>query len=416
MDTRTLDLLRCPFCGTRPALLDNAALSRGETTVESGVLACECCAFPIVAGIPVMVADDTTRTAMHQLEAGAADAALFTLLGLDGDEARAARFRALLDGAAPATYAAAVAILSPDAEGLYFIYRFSDPTFLMAAAVVRAVGLDPSVRAGRVLDLCGGSGHLSRIAGELAPAGGTVLADVFFWKLWLARRFTAPGVQAVCCDANQPLPFARAAFALAVCSDAFPYIWQKRLLAEEMMRLAGPDGIVVLPHLHSALGYNFSAGMPLTPAAYRDLFAPLGGRLFKDSSLLASVLRHEGVNLGDDAAPDALGDEPSVTLVASRRAGIFRAHPAETLPAAAAGLLTVNPLYRIERRDGTSVLTLTFPSPAYEEEFGECKQYLPPQVIVAADLTVPFDAAALGADYPELRRRHVILDAPKNYI
>ena len=73
---------------------------------------------------------------------------------------------------------------------------------------------------------------------------------------------------------------------LVVLSDAFPYIWHKRLLAGEMMRLAGDRGTIVMPHLHSSLGFNFSAGMTLTPAAYRDLFAPAQPRLFRDSDLL----------------------------------------------------------------------------------------------------------------------------------
>ena len=77
---------------------------------------------------------------------------------------------------------------------------------------------------------------------------------MFFWKLWLARTFTAPTPMAVCCDANQPLPFAAVTFPTVVLSDAFPYIWHKRLLAEEMMRQAGPGGTIVMPHLHSSLG------------------------------------------------------------------------------------------------------------------------------------------------------------------
>ena len=49
----------------------------------------------------------------------------------------------------------------------------------------------------------------------------------------MAREYTAPGVQAVCCDANDPLPFARGLASMVMLSDAFPYIWKRRLLAEE---------------------------------------------------------------------------------------------------------------------------------------------------------------------------------------
>ena len=82
MHEHLLDLLRCPFCGTRLSLVENEALVRAGDRIESGVLGCECCAFPIVAGIPVLIADDLTRDAMHALEAGRRDEALFMLLGL----------------------------------------------------------------------------------------------------------------------------------------------------------------------------------------------------------------------------------------------------------------------------------------------------------------------------------------------
>ena len=39
------------------------------------------------------------------------------------------------------------------------------------------------------------------------------------------------------------------------------------------MRAVGPRGVIVLPHLHSSLGENFSAGMTLTPAGYASLLS-----------------------------------------------------------------------------------------------------------------------------------------------
>lgn len=422
MHVQTLDVLRCPFCGSQPSLVDNGALVRTSTHIESGVLGCECCAFPIVAGIPVMIADDVTRTAMHRLEAGDAEGALFGLLGL-GDapssvgqtQSRGDAFRSLLRGDAAMTYRRAISVLSPDAEGEYFVYRFSDPTFLLASATIEALARHPQVRARKALDLCGGSGHLTRELSRFLSPEQTMLADVFFWKLWLARRFTSPGCEAVCCDANQPLPFARSAFSLVVCSDALNYIWQKHLVAEEMMRLAGEDGILALPHLHSAMGYNFSAGMPLTPRAYRDLFAPLGARLFRESVLSAQVLDGKALDLGNDAPLDTIGDEPSLMLIATRLTDVFRSHEPHDAPAKVTGTLTVNPLYSVERRDNVSVLTLSFPTAAYAEEFSVCKRYLPATVTVPADLTRPFDPSALGSDYAELRKRHVIIDAPLHY-
>lgn len=409
MNQSLLEILRCPFCGTRLALVENDALARAGDVIESGVLGCECCAFPIVAGIPVLIADDTTRAAMHAMEAGRHEEALATLLGLEGD--RVAAFDQLLTRADALTYRDAIDVLSPDAEGTYFVYRFSDPTYVMAQTVLEGVGQHRPTVAGRVLDLCGGSGHLTRVLQGLRPSGETVLADVFFWKLWLATRFTAPGCEAICCDANNPLPFGRSTFSMVVLSDAFPYIWHKRLLADEMMRLTGPEGTVVMPHLHSALGENFSAGMTLTPAAYRDLFAPMRPRLFSDRALFDDAVERGAVDLSKDVTAESLDGEPSLTLVASGHAGLFRRYEPVALPPPG-GELRLNPLYRAEQHGTETTLTLAFPTPEYEEEFAECKRYLPGTITLPRELS----PAALGRDYERLRRRRIVLDAPRRYL
>lgn len=419
MHESLLTLLRCPYCGTRLTPVENAALTRHDGLIVSGVLGCECCAFPVVDAIPVLIADDTSRAAIVALEAGRPDDARDLLLGLDAG--RRAALRGLLDRGTPATYRELIVVLSPDAEGTYFVYRFSDPTFVLAEGVVRALGQNAAVTARWVIDVCGGSGHLTRVLTQLSAAGGgpgTVLADVYFSKLWLASHLTAPACHPVCCDANHPLPFADGVFSLAVLSDAFPYIWHKRLLAGELMRLTGPAGLVVMPHLHSALGWNHSAGMPLTPAAYGDLFAPLQPRLFRDDDLLTSLLERGTVDLRAAVTPAAMGAANSLTLVASRQAALFRdyAVPPGT---AVTGELIVNPLYTVTAHATGSTLTLTFPTPEYAEEFGGCRRYLPDTLEAPADLTGPLDpaatAAALGADYASWRRRRVLIDAPRHY-
>ena len=416
MKATLLDWIRCPFCGTRLELVDNAALARDDTRIEAGVLGCECCAFPVVAGIPILIADDPTRAAMHALERGDRDEALATALGVTRAEA------AELDRAEKAgtlTYREALATLAPDAEGTYFLHRFSDPTFVSAEALVRVLSR-AAPAGGPWLDLCGGTGHLAH---ALAGAGGkpgparaeTVIADLYFRKLWLATRITAPGADAVCCSADAPLPFTTGRFSMVVLMDAFPYIWHKRLCADEMMRVAHPDGVIALPHLHSSEGENYAAGDPLSPSAYRDLFGPFRPALLSDARLLDGLLDDACLDLADDRSPEQLHGEPSLTLVASRQAGARRRVSAPE-PAAVAGVLQVNPLYAVEVRDGRSVLTLRFPTPEYEEEFGHCRRYLPERVAVDADLRGPIDPRRLGPRYGELRRRRVVLDLPPRYL
>jgi uncharacterized protein YbaR (Trm112 family)/SAM-dependent methyltransferase len=409
MRAETLEILRCPFCGTRLTLVENAALDRDDHHVRAGVLGCECCAFPIVAGIPVLIASDTARNAMHLLEAGKSDEALHMLLDLSGERVVAfERFRRSGDAM---TYREGVRVLSVDAEAEYFVYRFSDPTFRVGRAVVQATGWMMQ-RGGRYIDLCGGSGHLTRSMMSDRPA---VLADVFFWKLWLAKTFVAPECEPVCCDANSPLPFARDTFSMVVLSDAFPYLWHKRLVADEMMRLAGNDGVIVMPHLHSSLGWNWTAGMPLTPAAYRDLLEPHQPRLFRDSRLLDQVL--EGyLDLTTSEKPEAMEGEPSLVIVASRSNAPFRKVALPWAPPALDTLI-VNPLYRVERHGHESVLTLTFPTEEYADEFAAAKRYLPETLTLPGDLTQRPDVRLIGNErFEELCRRLVFISAPEHYV
>jgi uncharacterized protein YbaR (Trm112 family)/SAM-dependent methyltransferase len=410
MDVSLLEVLRCPFCGTQLDLVENDALVREGVEIRWGVLGCQCCAFPVIDGIPVLVADEPTRAAMHAMEAGRTGEALASMLGLDA--AAADRLWTLFEGHT-VTYRQALEIISPDAEGTYFVYRFSDPTFVLAESLVRAIGADRG-RTTRVIDLCGGSGHLTRVLAELSDRP-VVVADVYYWKLWLAQRFTAPGCAPICCDANHPLPFTSETFSLVVLSDAFPYIWHKRLLAGEMMRLASDRGTILMPHLHSSLGFNFSAGMTLTPAAYRDLFGPAHPWLFRDSDLLNDILGHTAIDLSRGVTPEQAGDEPSVTLLASRDPQVFRQHRLAD-PRGLTGELRVNPLYRVEQHGGQATLRLTFPTPEYEEEFGGVRRYLPDTLTLEAELGGRLEPSQFGTAYTDLRRRRVLLDTPARYV
>jgi uncharacterized protein YbaR (Trm112 family) len=421
MHASLLDILRCAYCGTPLEAVDNDALVRDGEDIVQGVLGCECCAYPVVDGIPLLIADDTMRRALAVLESGRTEDALVVLLARGGDQP-SERLRPLARGEV-SSYQEALALLCDDAEGTWFLYHFSDPTYVCAEALLRAVAQQRWPMLGRTLDLCGGAGHLARVLGTLSQrrADGTpdtIVADLHFWKLWLAKHFTAPESVQVCCDANHPLPFAssseKAAFSTVLLQDAFPYIWHKRLLAEEMMRLVGEDGVIVMPHLHSASGENYSAGDTLTPAAYQRLFAGRGARLFSDERMLDDVLERRVVDLSDDVTPEELGDQASLTLIATRRQELFGRYSL-TADRAVTGEVAVNPLYRVERKGRASVLTLEFPTPEYEAEFAECRRYLPQRITVEADLTGPITPEGVGSAYEELRDRRVLIDTPVGY-
>ena len=126
------------------------------------------------------------------------------------------------------------------------------------------------------------------------------------------------------------------------------------------------------------------------------------------------VVERRVVDLTRDVSPEQIGTEPFFTLIASARADLFcRYEPTDER--VVTGELSVNPLYRVERRGESSILTLTFPTPEYEAEFGECRRYLLDRITVEADLTGLILREALGAGYEELRDRRVLIDVPVGY-
>ena len=435
MHTSTLDILRCPYCGGRLSLVTSLFHQTEGDEIQDGILGCHCCIFPVVAGIPVLHLLPPATTARDHVQAGRPELAQRTMFGLEDDRQAEA-----FDAAArsdTATYRDLVEALGPNFEGGYFLYRFSDPTFVVADAVVRAVAGTVLASGGRAVDICGGSGHLTRSLLGLGSAP-PVLADLYFAKVWLGRRFTAPGCEAVCCDGNAPMPFARGAFRLAMCVDAFMYIWTKRQFVADLVRLiddrnanrrahrdsrqSGPGepaglvgelGAVLIGHTHNELEWSPSHGQPLSPAGYRDLFETMDPRIFGESGLFADVVKGGPLDLSRRDPEDTVNHEAALTIIASRHQAVFQPHPLDA--PAPRGEVRVNPLYTAED-DGDQVrLRLRFPSGDYEQEYGACREYLPDSVVLDRQSLAAIADGYVPADLAPLVRRRVLVDLPRRY-
>jgi SAM-dependent methyltransferase/uncharacterized protein YbaR (Trm112 family) len=411
----TLQIVRCPYCGGRLEVVRSSYHVIQDDEIADAILACHCCVFPVVAGIPVLHLEPGVEGAREHVEAGRPDRAFLTLVGV-ADPAQAARLDALRSSAT-ATYREAIGVLGPSFEGDYLLYRFSDPNYLVARAVVRAVARSVLVDGARALDLCGGSGHLTRLLAQ-ASTSRPVLADRSFAQTWLARRFLAPGCDAVCCDANAPLPFARGSFGLAVCADAFQYVWTKRLAVCEMTRVVdrGPaPGAVVISHTHNQLEWSPSLGQPLPPMGYRDLFETLEPRVFGDARLLVEVIGGGPLDLGAVHDAASLDADPALTIVGSRSRDVFTRHPIEAVEPIC-GVLRINPLYDVETTAEGIRLSLRFPSEFYEQEYGGCRQYLPSALALTAGDVAALNAGQLNERLVSLVRRRILLDVPPDYL
>jgi SAM-dependent methyltransferase/uncharacterized protein YbaR (Trm112 family) len=412
-----IEMLRCPFCGNPFSIEPDAPPREGE--LRLGMLACQCCAYPVVDGIPYLQTDGTAKQLLALIHSGNGDSqgrnetALDIVLGLDG--LRRERFHSLLNRARPATFREALELFSPDLEGAYFFYRFSDPTFVISDLLLRVMAENSALFEGPVLDACGGTGHLTRTLAQLASPGSAWLADLHFWKIWLARKFLAPDCVGVCCDAANPLPFASGTFSLVFCSGAFEYIWPRRLFAGEMARSARREGAVVITHTHNALCDNPSPGMPLTPRGYCHLFDERPLRLFSESAVLDAFLQAKSIDLSQKISVDDLEQEPALILISSSHEKIFRTYHPPALPIEHGNLAT-NPLYTVEQSGDSLALTLQFPSEFYRDEFRDCLRYLPQHATLSREELKRWQSGELNGRAVEWMQRRVLLHLPVDYL
>ena len=414
MHIALLDILRCPYCGGRLELVTSMFHRTEGDSIRDGILGCHCCIFAVVDGIPVMHLQPSSTSARAHVEAGRPELALRVMVGLE-DAGGAERFEAVTKSPM-ATYKDTVEALGPNFEGGYFLYRFSDPTYVVAHAVVRSIAGTVLHGARRAVDVCGGSGHLTRALMDLSSPA-PVLADLYFAKVWLGRRFTAPGCEPVCCDGNAPLPFARGAFGYAMCSDAFQYIWTKRQFIGELSRLVAggsEPGAVVINHTHNQLTWSPSHGQPLSPAGYRDLFESVEPRIFGEAGLFADVVAGGPLDLSRRDSEDTLNADPALTLVGTAHPGVFRPHALEPV-SSARGEFRINPLYAVEPDGDRLRLRLRFPNADYEDEYGACRRYLPDEAVVDRDAFARLRAGGAPGPLAELVARRVIVDLPTRY-
>ena len=418
MRNDTLHLLRCPYCGGRLTLVDSIFHRTSADGIQDGILGCHCCLFPVVDGIPVLHLQPSSILAIEQVKAGRADLARRTMVGLE-DEARAEQFEAVA-ASETATYRETVEALGPNFEGGYFLYRFSDPTYIVAQAVVHAVASTVLGGTRRAIDICGGSGHVTRTLLGLSPAP-PVLADLYFSKIWLARRFTAPGCEPVCCDGNAPMPFLRGAFGFAMCTDAFMYIWTKRQFVGEMERLVdnrqsgAAPGAVLIGHTHNERTWSPSHGQPLSHEGYADLFETLEPRIFGETGLFDDVVSGGPLDLSRRDSPATLDANPALTIIASRDPRVFARHALAETRTEAGGEFRINPLYAATP-DGTGVhLRLAFPDEDYEQEYAAIRRYLPPELTLDRAAIAAIASGRVSGALAELLRLNVIVDLPKRY-
>ena len=180
------------------------------------------------------------------------------------------------------------------------------------------------------------------------------------------------------------------------------------------MRIIDADGVAAVTHVHSAEQWNPSAGNPLPPAGYRDLFEGGDTRVFGEQALLSAVLVGH-LDLAAVSPASALETDLALSVISSRRSDVYvdRALPSPTAPN---GVLAINPLYEITMSAGEAHLRLRFPSRDYEDEYRACRLYLPDSVVLDRSTVAALRAGRPCPRIDVLRERRVILDVPPRYL
>jgi ubiquinone/menaquinone biosynthesis C-methylase UbiE/uncharacterized protein YbaR (Trm112 family) len=456
MSSSVLDLIHCPFCrGT----LNASGRNRSSDELEYAVLSCHCGRYPVVAGIPILKkgvigpARQTADQVISLIEAGRSREALISLLmpspvsvavapawmqawpslrgigrlkNLCGKPAlRAWRKRAVAFLTQLGEHVTACDLFDfyfcySTGDGResysYYAFRFGEPRYLAALSLAILIQ-NPNKP---VLDLACGCGHLTRHLLRWAGGQPVIGLDRMFFSLYVAKNWLAPMAEYVCADANLALPFSDGTFSAAICSDAFHNITNKGICIRELKRLTQHEGFIVLATLRNALAkrehrYTYPC---LPPEGYETLVADMPHRLMANRDILTRYLRKEGPSLADSTDMGRLVSEPWLSVVASHCQDVLRDYGCFGDWPHAEGHLALNPLYREEERDafGNVRLRHVFPSPWYEEENGECRQYEPETVSLDAQVLIDVAQGQRTAEVERLLAQCVVVGLPERFL
>lgn len=294
----------------------------------------------------------------------------------------------------------------------YFSYRYTQPRHLAALCVASVLRESKDA----VLDLACGIGHLTHYLSYGLPDKRVVGIDRDFFRLFVAKNYIAPQAEFVCGDADTSVPFADRAFGAVFCSDAFFCFLQRAAAVREMVRVAGPEGNIVLTRSR-----NFAVeprqGYELTPDGYRRLFAGCGLKtaLFSEDTLVGQYRARQGLDLtvGDQAD---LEQAEWLSIFATQSEAPFRRYPAWDAWPHAVGRLGVNPLYERTPVNGRVDLKVRFPSDWYRYQNAKFLEYAPEQLSVPAALIAQLGAGQTPPDIETYVDRFVVIGMPDRYL
>jgi SAM-dependent methyltransferase len=444
--------LCCPACGGDLREEDPIV---GRSAPDFGILRCDCSAYPVIAGVPVLMRGRIPGTAATAdrlcglLRSGRDQEALLSATSpptLRRDQppqrsssrilaAIAALRRRRRATARHATWRAAMSTALSDHgngsarrlfdlyfeaagrrdTGHYFSYRFGQPRHLAGLSLASLVNLGR----GPVLDLGCGAGHIARHVVQQHGARSLVGVDVHLPMLLIGSTRVAPDAHFVCCDVEKGLPFRDATFGNVLMANVLHFLIGKAGCVREMRRVSNPNAILAMSSVRHSLRASETPNAALSLQGYRSLFKDMPLSMLSESELVGRYLNGLGPPLHQCTAPEWLQQEDFIALVASCDLTVFAEHGAFSDWPHAQGRLGINPMYAVvDMGEPGRGLRLTLQWPAsqpFADENRLMKHYLAEEAVLGPKIV---EALAGDRRIPEMEpliASFVLLDVPPPY-
>jgi SAM-dependent methyltransferase/uncharacterized protein YbaR (Trm112 family) len=415
-------ILRCPYCHGRFRF--DEMQRPAECNAEFGILRCNCGAFPVVDGIPIvlrprvsMFAHTTGATRVHGvavahvvrlIEGGRPLEALVECLAIPMLPPLARRWlpARVVDSHAGYRVArwrgkrklrrqvlarrraiSAQALLDfyyqlgqplGRAIGDYFILRFAQPRHLAALALLAALpgGEKP------VLDIACGLGHFEHYLSERTDPAAAIGIDMNYFQLWIARHWIATRSRFVCAKAQDGLPFSSDAFSATLCSDAYHLLPGRPELRQEIERCAPGRPVLLTGVGNRAVMPN--EGLELTVQEYLDEFGAVDVRSFSETDLVRAYLRRSNPFVPPARSPLELNETKWLSFAWNVPPTVRDPLWGKDAWPHAVGQINVNLIYRSTRtKEGDLHLRFTFPSVWFAYENHGMLSYHPQQATIS---------------------------------